>query len=54
MTAYEEGRIAQRQGRSIRECPYFESRHRWSWLEGWYDAQRQELEDILEPPKNRR
>ena len=41
MNTNEEGRIAYRQGKSIRECPYLDSRHRWAWIEGWYHEQRE-------------
>ena len=41
MTAYEEGRIAYRNGKSLRECPYLDSRSRWAWIEGWHHEQRE-------------
>jgi ribosome modulation factor len=46
VTAYEEGRIAHLNGKSIRECPYLDSRSRWAWIEGWYHEQREPQEAI--------
>ena len=38
---YEQGQAAHRKGQRADDCPYFDSRSRWAWLEGWYGAERE-------------